>query len=102
MKKTLLPLTMLASAMLLASPYTLAQKHWARTTPSFKLQIVDSVTSVWAAPLTFATTEWTVSEVLDMTVIVGDESLTTRQTCPMAAGTVRVCNHTYGTTGWMG
>lgn len=102
MKKNILPLTMLASAVLLASPFTMAGNHWARNTVSFKLQVIDSVTSVWQTQLQAAMQEWTNSEVLDMTVITGDESLTTRQTCPMVAGSVRVCNENYGTTGWMG
>jgi hypothetical protein len=102
MKKFSLPLTVLASSILLAAPLTLAGNHWARTTPTFKLQVIDNLTTDWTTHMQIALQEWSNSEVLDMVLVAGDDSLTTRQSCAMVAGTVRMCNNTYGSTGWMG
>ena len=76
--------------------------HWARTTSSFTLQVVDSNTSTWDDELSRALSDWSKSTKLDMRVTAGDSSSTTRQRCPAVRGKVRSCNYTYGNNGWLG
>ncbi|MES2626630.1 MAG: hypothetical protein V4628_15195 [Pseudomonadota bacterium] len=76
--------------------------HWARKSNPFTLQVIDSVTSSWQPSLETALQEWSYSAAIDMKVTSADDSLTTRQNCPIAAGKIRVCNYTYGTNGWLG
>lgn len=76
--------------------------HWARTTASFNLQVIDSVSSSWEDELTRALSQWSASSVLDLTVTSYDNSSTTRRRCPAVTGKIRVCNSTYGQNGWLG
>ena len=56
--------------------------HWARTTSSFTLQLVDSNSTDW--------------------VVSGDSSSTARKRCTAITGKVRSCNASYGNNGWLG
>lgn len=77
--------------------------HWARTTSSFNLTLVDSVsTGAWDAALGAASTDWSKSTVLSTAIGSGATDKKTRQRCAAPTGQVRVCNHTYGNTGWLG
>ena len=78
--------------------------HWARTTTSFNLKIVNSTTSDWDPYVSQAIGDWsTNSNVLDM---VEDRSGSTedrdRRQCRGPAGAVRICNLAYGFNGWLG
>ncbi len=72
--------------------------HWARTTTSFTLKLGDNVSTAWDASLTTASTDWSVSTVLDTTIVAG----TAGRNCKAVAGTVQVCNARYGANGWLG
>lgn len=45
---------------------------------------------------------WNDSAVLTLTLSAASTTTTTRSTCPAVTGAVRVCNYTYGSTGWLG
>ena len=76
--------------------------HWARTTSSFTLQVIDSVSSSWEDELNRSLGEWSQSSKLDLTVTSYSNSSTTRRNCSAVSGKIRVCNYTYGNTGWLG
>lgn len=76
--------------------------HWARTTSSFTLQVIDSNTSNWDDELATALSQWSQSSKLDMRVTSYAASKTVRRQCRAVAGKVRSCNYTYGRNGWLG
>jgi hypothetical protein len=73
--------------------------HWARSSNPFTLRLGDDVSSVWDSYLQTASSDWSVSNVLETTVVAG---ATTPRTCRAASGRIEVCNSTYGSTGWLG
>jgi len=72
--------------------------HWARTTDSFTLKLGDNVGTAWDAHLAAASTDWSVSTVLDTTVVTGGS----KKNCGPVNGRVEVCNKKYGKNGWLG
>jgi len=76
--------------------------HWARTTSSFTLQVIDSNSPSWDDELARALSQWSQSSKLDMRVTGYDDSASTRQRCPAVTGKVRSCNYSYGQNGWLG
>lgn len=73
--------------------------HWARATNPFTINLGDDVSSIWDAYLLNASADWTVSAVLDTTVVTGG---TNPRNCRPTSGRVEVCNSTYGNNGWLG
>lgn len=73
--------------------------HWARTSNPFTVMLGDNVSSTWDSYLATTSSDWSVSDVLDTTVVAGS---TTGRTCRATTGRVQVCNYTYGSTGWLG
>ena len=77
--------------------------HWARTTSSFDLTVVNSTTADWDGYVTTAINDWSSSSVLNM---VEDPSGSTeskiRRSCSAPSGQVRICNLAYGFNGWLG
>lgn len=73
--------------------------HWARSSNPFTLRLGDNVSSVWDSYLQTASSDWSVSNVLETTVVAG---ATTPRTCRAASGRIEICNSTYGNTGWLG
>jgi hypothetical protein len=98
--------TGLVAVFFLASSTTIANAthswgkyHWARTTNSFTLQLGDNLTTAdWKVYLGEASTQWSTSEVLDTTVVVGAK----KGNCGAVSGRVEVCNAKYGSNGWLG
>jgi hypothetical protein len=72
--------------------------HWARTSNPFALQLDDNVSSTWDSYLITTSGNWSLSSVLDTTIIQG----TSNPTCTPTIGRVEVCNAAYGTNGWLG
>ena len=72
--------------------------HWARTTSSFTLKLGDNVNSTWDSYLRTSSTDWSVSTVLDTTVVAGNAG----KNCRPTAGRVEICNKKYGANGWLG
>ena len=74
--------------------------HWARTSNPFTVKLGNNVTSAWDSILKTTSSDWTTSSVLDTTVVSG--SAARAKQCRASAGTVQVCNATYGNNGWLG
>src|SRR6266540_3940674 len=75
--------------------------HWARS-GAVQLNIYSSVTSDWSGNLSTANSDWNQSQYLQNTVVNSATDTTTRSQCAMPTGAIRVCNYTYGNTGWSG
>ena len=77
--------------------------HWARTTTSFDLTVINSTTDDWDGYVSNAVSDWTSSQVLNM---VEDPNGSTddklRRSCSAPAGQIRICNLAYGRNGWLG
>lgn len=81
--------------------------HWARTANSFTVKLGDNVnTAAWGASLALASSDWTLSGVLDTTIVAGGTNAAkgrnTPKNCIPTNGRVEVCNASYGSTGWLG
>ena len=75
--------------------------HWARTSSSFTLKLGDNVSSAWDSYLATTSSDWSLSTVLDTTIVAGGASSDVRR-CRPTSGRVEVCNTTYGNNGWLG
>jgi hypothetical protein len=73
--------------------------HWARTANPFTLKLGDNVGSSWDPILATTSSDWSVSTVLDTTVVAGS---TNPRNCRPTAGRDQICNASYGNTGWLG
>jgi len=73
--------------------------HWARTQNPFTLKLGDNVASGWKPSLQKTSADWTVSTMLDTTIVPGG---TKPRTCRATTGRVEVCNASFGSTGWLG
>jgi hypothetical protein len=73
--------------------------HWGRTSNPFTVKLGDNVSGPWDAMLVKASADWSVSAVLDTTVVAGG---TRPKSCRVTAGQVEVCSSRYGNTGWLG
>ena len=72
--------------------------HWARTANPFTLKVGNNVTSAWTSEFNTAISDWNQSAELGLSPVAGSA----RRNCKMVAGTVQVCNRTYGNNGWLG
>ncbi len=102
--KTLLKILPVALAVFAVAGTALATHswggyHWARTGNPFTLKLGDNVSSVWDPILATASSDWTLSSVLDTAVVTG---LSNPKNCRPTAGRVEVCSKTYGNNGWLG
>ena len=73
--------------------------HWARTSNPFTLKVGDNVGTAWDGILDTTVSDWTASDVLNLTKVVG---LTRPKPCKATTGRVEVCNASYGNNGWLG
>ncbi len=79
--------------------------HWARTANSFNLKLGDNLsTTNWKANLGTTSSDWSLSTVLDTSVVPGTalRYKSPNRDCSPTSGMVEVCNKTYGNTGWLG
>lgn len=102
LKKSLIGATTVATAFF--GPAALADHawstyHWARTSNPFTLALGDNVSAAWDAHLATTASDWSVSPVVDLTVVPGSA---VPKTCKPKAGRVEVCNSKYGRNGWLG
>ncbi|MFQ5541156.1 MAG: hypothetical protein ACE5F4_02835 [Candidatus Paceibacteria bacterium] len=72
--------------------------HWGRTASPFTLELGDNVSVSWDTHLATASTDWSVSSVLDTTVKAGKSN----RNCKATDGRVEVCAKSYGFNGWLG
>ncbi len=73
--------------------------HWARTANPFTLKLGDNVNSTWDPILATTSSDWSVSSVLNTTIVAGG---TRAKNCRPTAGRIEVCNANYGNNGWLG
>ncbi len=73
--------------------------HWARTANPLTVQVGDNVDSRWDASLQGAVVDWNKSTVIESPLVAGS---TNPKNCKGVAGTIQVCNSSYGRTGWLG
>ena len=73
--------------------------HWARTSNPFTLKLGSNVSSSWATYLSTTSSDWSVSSVLDTTIVTGSS---VKRRCSAVSGRVEVCNGSYGNNGWLG
>jgi len=73
--------------------------HWARTSNPFTLEVGDNVSAAWDPYLDQAISDWTASNVLNLTEVAGG---TRPKNCRPTAGQIEACNARYGNTGWLG
>ncbi|MEK7133538.1 MAG: hypothetical protein AAB804_00540 [Patescibacteria group bacterium] len=72
--------------------------HWARTANPFTLKLGDNVSSTWDSYLGTTSSDWSVSDVLDTTIVAGNAG----RNCKATTGRAEVCNSRYGNNGWLG
>ena len=72
--------------------------HWARTANPFTLKLGDNLANGWKPYLATTSGDWSVSSVLDTSVVTGSAG----RRCRGTTGRVEVCNSTYGNNGWLG
>ena len=89
----------LTSAPLVSADHSWGNYHWARTANPFPLKLGDNVNSTWDSYLGTTSTDWSVSSVLDATIVAGG---TNPKNCRPTGGRVEVCNSKYGKNGWLG
>lgn len=74
--------------------------HWARTSNAeLAIAVGDNVDSRWDAYLQGAVNDWNKSTVIQSPLVAGS---TNPKNCKAVAGTIQVCNSSYGRTGWLG
>jgi hypothetical protein len=73
--------------------------HWARTSNPFTILLGDDVSSTWDSYLSVASSDWTASSVLNTSIYTASGS---PSSCSATSGRVKVCNASYGSTGWLG
>lgn len=73
--------------------------HWARTLNPFNLKLGDNVSTVWDGHLATASGDWSLSSVLDTTIVAGQSD---PKRCRPTNGRVEVCDRTYGNNAWLG
>ena len=80
--------------------------HWAHTSNPLALKLGDNLSAKWDAHLGLASADWSISSVLDTSVVAGLTNNTkgknTPKNCVPTAGRVEVCNAKYGSNGWLG
>ena len=77
--------------------------HWARTTSSFELIIVNSTTQEWDNYVQQSVADWSVSSTFNMVEdLSGSTNKKVRRRCKGDEGKIRICNFAYGDVGWLG
>ncbi|GAA1604592.1 MULTISPECIES: hypothetical protein [Kribbella] len=97
----LLAVTAAAAALPAQASHSWGTYHWSRS-GQVTAPLISSVTSNWSGNLTVAKDDWNASPYIQSGVVAGSTSTSTRSSCPMATGQIRVCNYTYGNNGWAG
>ncbi len=89
-----------ASATVARANHSWGGYHWARQSNPFNLKLGDNVSTVWDSYLGTTSAAWSVSTVLDTTIVPG--KVTNLRRCSPTSGQVEVCDTTYGNNGWLG
>ena len=101
-RRTLIVAVVLTTVAILASVVSASHSwggyHWARTSNPFTLRIANNTTNGWSTYFNTAVSDWNASSVMNLAPYISTSS----RKCSMVAGTVQVCNNTYGNNGWLG
>lgn len=101
-RRTLIAAVVLTTVAIFASVVSASHSwggyHWARTANPFTIKVGNNLTSNWQTYYNTAMADWSNSSVLDLAAVAG----TAGRNCKMVAGTIQVCNRTYGYNGWLG
>lgn len=73
--------------------------HWVRTSAQISPPVGDNVDSRWDSYLRVANADWNKSTVIESGLVAGSAN---PKNCRGVAGTIQVCNSSYGNTGWLG
>ena len=92
---------LLGTTAIASANHTWGNYHWARTANPFTLKLGDNLTTAWDPYLVTSSTDWTLSSVLDTTIVTGSNT-TKPKVCRAKSGRVEVCNALYGNNGWLG
>ncbi len=80
--------------------------HWARAVNPFTISLGDNLTPAWDSYLTQTSADWSISTVLDTTIVAGKTNDTkgknTPKNCTPTQGRGEICNERYGNNGWLG
>jgi hypothetical protein len=93
-----LVLTVAVASPALFASHSWGGYHWARTANPFTLKVGNNVSSAWTTQFNTAVSDWNKSAELGLAPVAGSSG----RNCKMVAGTVQVCNRTYGNNGWLG
>ncbi|OGN09220.1 MAG: hypothetical protein A3J46_05620 [Candidatus Yanofskybacteria bacterium RIFCSPHIGHO2_02_FULL_41_11] len=88
-----------AGGTLVYASHSWGNYHWARQSSPFTLKLGDNVSSAWDAYLGETSSDWSISTVLDTTIVRGG---TNPKNCRATNGRVEVCSSKYGFNGWLG
>ena len=91
-------LGVLTFAVTVSASHSWGGYHWARTSNPFTVKLGDNLTSPWDSYLATTSSDWSVSDVLDTTVVSGQS----KGNCRATSGRVEICNKAYGNNGWLG
>lgn len=94
----LLPAVLIAIPVAVFATHSWNGYHWARTSNPFTLKTGDNLSVNWKPFLTTTVSDWSLSDILDLTVVPGQA----KGNCRPTAGRVEVCNKAYGNNGWLG
>lgn len=72
--------------------------HWARASNPLALTLGDNLSLPWKPFLVTTSADWSVSAVVDTTIVAG----TAGRACKPTPGRAEVCNSKYGNNGWLG
>lgn len=87
-------------AVVVSANHSWGNYHWARTSNPFTIKLGDNVSTTWDPYLSTASSDWTMSSVMNTTIVAGGTGGARR--CPATLGRVEVCDDKYGQNGWLG
>ena len=88
------------SASIAYADHSWGNYHWARTANPLALNLGDNVSTIWDDYLAIASTDWSVSSVLN-TMIVAGRTTSDPKKCRPTSGRIEVCSANYGGA-WLG
>ncbi len=99
----ILALATLPVALPIKAEHAWGDYHWARTSSSFDLTVINSTTSDWDPYVTQSVLDWSASSKLNLLEDTnGKTDSRVRRKCNAPEGQVRICNLAYGQNGWLG
>lgn len=91
------PLALIATPLL--ANHSWSTYHWLRTGGELTVPVYKNVNATWDSYVNVAVADWNKSTVINSPLFVGTAN---PKTCKGVAGTIQVCNASYGRTGWLG